>query len=256
MDSYQQQLASGNTPPNTADSSFGASPPKTSDLSDNDVVQASAVMPDTGTSDDASDPPVSSSGEEADDPGPAPADPATLRQLSQALTAAQVALGKHDFQSARRQLRDATAVAVRDDHKAIVAGLTELTAHADKFWMTVASQLQKFQGAEELTFGSGKLIVSVVESSANSITIHIAGKNVRYELTDMPPGLALAVAKLRLDVNNPDHLLQLGACLATVADRKPVYLDEARKYWEQAETLGADVSQLLLTLTDSYRANE
>lgn len=254
MGSYQNQLSPGNAKAPSGKMSGGDPPPKTHDTFDQDVVPASAVVTETGTSDEPSDALESSTGQAAEDPGPASAlaDPATLRQLSRALTAAQVALGKHDFQQARQQVKAASALAASDDHKSMVAGVAELTDHANKFWMTVASQLQRFQGAEELTFGSGELIVSVVESSPNSITIHMAGKNMRYELAEMPPGLALAIAKLQLDLNNPDHLLQLGACLATVSDRKPVYLDEARKYWEQAEALGADVSQLLRTLTDSY----
>ena len=46
--------------------------------------------------------------------------------------------------------------------------------------------------------------------------------------------------------------LFLCACLATEADRKPAYLEEARTYWLKAQDAGADVEQLLLTLTDSY----
>jgi hypothetical protein len=45
----------------------------------------------------------------------------------------------------------------------------------------------------------------------------------------------------------------LGACLATCEQPKPQYLEEARKYWLQAQAAGADVDDLLQTLTDSYQ---
>ena len=95
-------------------------------------------------------------------------------------------------------------------------------------------------------------MVIVVETGPSSITIRNQGRNTRYSFTEMPPGLALAIAKQRLHGSDPDDLLLLGACLATTANQKPAYLDEARKYWMLAQMAGAEVDDLLLTLSDSY----
>jgi hypothetical protein len=185
-------------------------------------------------------------------PHPAPPKPAELARLSELLSAAQAALGKHEFEAAIGGLREAQELAVLPEHQALVARTRQLAEHAQGFWQTVAAVVAGFQGAEELKIGSGNLIVLVVEASPDSLTVRREGRNYSYSFREMPPGLALAIAKTRIRGDDPAGLLQLGACLATLTDRKPIYLDEARRYWLQAQAAGADVEQLLLTLTDSY----
>jgi hypothetical protein len=114
----------------------------------------------------------------------------------------------------------------------------------------VASVVEGFRGAEEITAGAGSFVVLVVETGPDSITVRKEGRNFRYTFQTMPPGLALAIAREQLDGHNAEDLLQLGACLASTADRKRLYLEEARKYWLRARAAGADVDRLLLTLTD------
>ncbi len=175
-----------------------------------------------------------------------------LVQLGKTLGEARLALGQHNFDLAQLEIQKANTLAVLPEHQAMVARLKELANHSRSFWNTVATVVRGFQGAEELTVGSGTLVVLVVETGPNSITVRKEGRNLQYSFVNMPPGLALAIAKTRLADGTSENLLQLGACLATVADRKPAYLDEARRYWLEAQDAGADVEQLLLTLTDSY----
>jgi hypothetical protein len=66
----------------------------------------------------------------------------------------------------------------------------------------------------------------------------------------MPPGLALAIARTTLDLQSSEHLIIMGAGLATTREPKPLYTQEARGYWSRALAQGAEVADLL-TLLDS-----
>ncbi len=179
-------------------------------------------------------------------------DAAEPTRLEKALRAAMRAMGEHQFRRARKELAAAEAVAVSPEHQARVARTRRLADCNERFWDVVTDVVGSFNGAEELSIGSGELVVIVVETGPRSLTIHNQGKNTRYSFVDMPPGLALAVARLRLNETEADDLVLLGAGLATVADRQAKYLDEARKYWTRAASAGAQVQDLLLTLTDKY----
>lgn len=177
-------------------------------------------------------------------------------RLSETLEAARAALSQHDFELAGEQLAEAERLAVRPEDQAVVAGLRELRTYSRKFWQTVASVMKAFQGAEELAVGSGGLVVLVVETGPDFITVRKEGRNLRYSLLEMPPGLALAIAKTQLKGYSAQDLMQLGACLATTANRKRIYREEARKYWLRAHAAGADVDRLLLTLRDDVESAE
>ena len=183
---------------------------------------------------------------------PAPPSHTDLAHLGQSLTSARQALAEHRFETARKELAVAESLAVLPQHKALVQRTRRLAECGERFWNVVANVVTAFKGAEELTVGASKLMVIVVETGPGSITIRSQGRNTRYTFTAMPPGLALAIAKQQLDIEDPDALVLLGACLAMVADQKPEYLEEAHKYWTRAQMAGAEVDNLLLTLTDSY----
>ena len=93
----------------------------------------------------------------------------------------------------------------------------------------------------------------VVENGRDSITIRNQGRNITYPLADLPAGLALAIARRSMDEDDPQTQVLFGAGLVTAKDSKPLYIDEARRYWERAAASGADVEDLLATLTDSYK---
>lgn len=186
-------------------------------------------------------------------PVAAPPTPQQLAELSRSLQAARAALAQREFPAAEKQLAAAQMAAVTPEHKDLVNRLQTLAQYTQQFWQVVAAALQSVRAAEELTFDSGQLVVLVVETGPDWITVRREGRNERYALNKMPPGLALALAKRQLDPERAEDLLLLGACLATCEQPKPLYLEEARKYWLQAQAAGADVDDLLQTLTDSYQ---
>ena len=182
----------------------------------------------------------------------APAPQADLTELGKALQQARSAIADHQFRVADRVLEKAAMLATSPEHQAMVVRLRHLGQCAEQFWNVVATAARRLSATEELKFGSSDLIVVVVETARDSVTIRNQGRNVKYSLADMPAGLALAIARRSVNENDAQTLVLFGACVATAKDLKPMHLDEARRYWEQAKERGADVDDLLATLTDKY----
>lgn len=173
-------------------------------------------------------------------------DAARLKTL---LRSARSALAQHAFEEARSRIQQADELVSRPSHQRLVTGFRELEKQGRAFWQTVASVVDQFEGLEEFPVGSsGNMIVLVVETGPQSITVRKAGQTLRYTFGEMPPGLALAIAKTQLDTRNAGDLLQLGAALAMAPERKRIYLEEAARYWRHARATGARVDHLLLTL--------
>jgi hypothetical protein len=177
---------------------------------------------------------------------------AELAELSEALSTARAAVGELEFRVARLQLGQAGTIARLPEHKELVARLDRLTGLSEQFWTTVRQAMGELRGAEELEIGDSGLIVIVVEAKPDAITIRRNGRNESYRLADMPPGLALAIADRTLDASSSDTPLMKGACLGAMKNPKQMHIDEAKRYWERARTQGAEVDDLLKTLTDSY----
>jgi hypothetical protein len=177
---------------------------------------------------------------------------ANRAQLVKTLQQARLAMFDHQYRAVDRVLDQAERLAVDQDQKVLVQQMRHLGQSAEQFWKLVADGLRGLAAAEELAVGSAEqLIVVVVEVNQDSITIRREGRNIKYALASMPAGLALAIARRTVDENDAESLVMFGACLATAKDVTPAYLEEARKYWEQARLRGADVDDLLNWLNAS-----
>ncbi len=159
----------------------------------------------------------------------------------------------HQFRAADDALQKATAVAKTAKHQALVGRLQRLNQCANEFWNAVTAAARKLQPVEEISVGSGDLLVIVVEIGRDSITIRNQGLNTTYPFADLPTGLALAIARRSMDEDDPQTQVLFGAGLVTAKDTKPLHIDEARRYWERAASAGVAVEDLLATLTDSYK---
>ena len=190
--------------------------------------------------------------DDASNPKMTPPTAAELTELSEALRTARAAVGELEFRIARLQLSKAGTIARLPEHKELVARLDRLTGLSEQFWTTLRQAMGELRGAEELPIGDSGLIVIVVEAKPDAITIRRNGRNETYPLSDLPPGLALAIADRTLDASSSDTPLIKGACLGAMKNPKQMHIDEAKRYWELARTQGADVDDLLKTLTDSY----
>jgi len=173
--------------------------------------------------------------------------PAALpAELDKALRQARDALADHDFRVAGRILEKAATLAGDPDQRAMVERVRELGQRAEQFWAVVSDAAAQLHAAEELSIGTaGELVVVVVEAGPDAVTIRRDGRNVKYALAEMPAGLALAIARRVVDTREAETLVLFGACLLTARDATPAYVEQARRYWEQAQQLGADVDGLL-----------
>ncbi len=175
---------------------------------------------------------------------------APVEQLRGALREVRAALGSHDFDKAEQALQKARGMGGTGEQRAMVARIGRLSESTKQFWQTVARQVLRFQGTEELEVGSTGLVVLVVEADDDSIVIRRSGKNTRYRVDDMPIGLAIALFHYQRNANDPELMVMRGAALSTVEPSQPNYLDEARRVWQEAAKGGAAVDDLLLTLGD------
>jgi hypothetical protein len=178
---------------------------------------------------------------------------AELRRLGELLQQARSAIAVHQFRVAGEALQKAAAVAKTAEHEALVGRWQRLNQCAGEFWDIVTAAALKLQPVEEISIGSGELIVVVVETGRDSITIRNQGRNITYPLADLPAGLALAIARRNLNEDDPQNQVLFGAGLVTANDTKPLHIDEARRYWQRAASAGVAVEDLLATLTDSYK---
>ena len=94
--------------------------------------------------------------------------------------------------------------------------------------------------------------VTVVETSPEMLVIRTEfGQQKRYTTTtQISSGVAIALAEMALDPNESATHLAIGAFVAV--DPLANDLEEARRYWSQAQALGADTSSLLPVLDDNY----
>lgn len=264
-----QPAAMGVSPSNRATTPPNASSPAAALTGDTAANQASStnetdpsgLAPST-EEDKQSDPagdasvPMVSDGAAPATPEPVAATPAELKQLGQLLNRARNALSQHEFAESRRLVEQAGQLAKSDEHAALVDRLRMLAELAEQFWSGVATATKQLQATQEIQVGSGDLIVVVVETGPDWLTIRNQGRNTRYVVAELPPGLALAIARQNMNEDDPQTQLVFGAGLATVKDLKPVHLEEARKYWERAAAAGADAAPLQAVLTDTYELGE
>ncbi len=196
-----------------------------------------------------SDPPPTVASSQPDSVSRRTSDPALGRLLLQA----QLAMAERQFPVAARLLSQAERLATTVEHRAMVQRVRHLGQCAEQFWSLVAKTMPRLQATQELTIGaSADRLVIVVETGRDSITIRNQGRNERYTLATMPAGLALAIARSGVDVNDAQNMVLFGACAATVKNRQPQHVAEARRHWEQAKLRGVEVDDLLATLTDNY----
>ncbi|MHB8862515.1 MAG: hypothetical protein ACYC6N_08930 [Pirellulaceae bacterium] len=176
-----------------------------------------------------------------------------LAQLGKLLQQSRSALADREFRAADQALEQARGLARTDEQKALVERLQQLSRWAERFWNGVWATAHTLRAGQELQIGSEDLlIVAVVETSRDSITIRNQGRNMTYSLSDLPAGLALAIARQSMNETDPETYVLFGAGLVTAKDVKLLHIQEARRYWKAAAESGAEVADLQAVLADSY----
>ncbi|MEX0586783.1 MAG: hypothetical protein WD176_09070, partial [Pirellulales bacterium] len=176
-----------------------------------------------------------------------PARPSAVADMVRALTAAKGALGKRQVDQALIETQVATNLAQTPEQKAMCDRLKSLTHYVGEFWKAVRESMKGLKGGEELQIR--EIIGIVVESSPDSITIKIAGRNRTFDHLTLPSGVAEVLADRWLKQDDPVSKVIKGAFYAVDPQREP---KDARRLWQEAQLAGADVEQLLPVLDDKY----
>jgi hypothetical protein len=185
------------------------------------------------------------------EPAAPPVTRAEVERLIRELESARMALAEHQFSVADQHLAQADRLAKTEEQKQAVARVRRLADLLAAFRQALLAQLQSMQGGETFKVGASTQ-VTLVEVNESRVVVRMAGMNRSYPLNEVPPGLALAIVDLRFRQGDPAGLQAKAAFL--IAQKKPSddTRQKARSLLEEAQTAGADVSDLLRLLEEHY----
>jgi hypothetical protein len=189
---------------------------------------------------------------------PPPAPPASakptrdeLMKLSKVLTLARDAFSEHNFELGQKQIAEAEKLAKTPEHQALVERLRRVGEMAKQFREAVSAAIQGLEAGEVFKVGTSTQ-VAVVETFPDKIIVRIAGQNRTYNITEMPQGLAVALADMSLDASDPRNRVVKGAYVALGKNSDSDAIAKAKTWWEEAQLGGVDVSDLMPFFTDKY----
>ncbi|MCL4202984.1 MAG: hypothetical protein KJ000_10825 [Pirellulaceae bacterium] len=186
---------------------------------------------------------------EADGAAPTPEQ---IQELSRVLTAARTALEDGQFEEALNRLAGAEQLPMRPDHLERYQRLQLLAQYARNFRTELSKAMASLSGTDEIPVGTST-VVGVVESSADRITVRVAGANRTYGIDELPVGLATAIVDLRLAKTDPVSLVVKAAYLASRKDARDDQRAKAREWFLEAKQKGTDIGDLEKVLDDSYQ---
>ena len=175
-----------------------------------------------------------------DAPKPPPSDPAVTAKIQKLLAAARTKLGERNQEAAKKLVAEASQLAVSDEQHDIVDRVDSLEKYVGEFWSAVHDSVKGLKAADEIDLGSTKVIV--VEASAEALTIHVGGQNRRYQVNQLPSGLAVGLALRWLDPKKPENKVFVGAFYLVDPKTGP---EQAKQAWDEASAAGIDVKNLL-----------
>jgi len=174
-----------------------------------------------------------------------------LIALGKALTNAKAALSEQNFTEADRSLADAEKLAKLPEHQAKVGRLKVVGQYVRQFRHAIEEAVKTMEAASSFKVGSSTQ-VGVVETFPNKIIIRSAGVNKTYLFEDLPPGLAVAIANMKLDMGDPVSKVVTGAYIVVDKRSDSEDLGKAKTMWDEARAAGIDIGDLPLVLTDHY----
>ena len=205
-----------------------------------DPVKTPAPMKEPAPSSPPENPLVSPSAPAPEPPAPTPVDPAQAAKLHRALTAARVKLGERKLDEAKQQMAMASQLAVTPEQHDEVDRYDALEKYVGEFWSAVRDSVKNLKATDEIDLGGTKVIV--VEASADALTIHVGGANRRYQVSQLPSGLAVGLALRWLDPMKPENKVFVGAFYLVDPKTGP---EQAKQAWDEAAAAGVDVKNLL-----------
>ncbi len=191
-------------------------------------------------------------------PEPKPEPPAVemptkdeMVQLGKALQSAKSAIGEFNFAEADAELAKADKLAKLSEHLGKLSRLKEVAGYVKQFQDRLVQSATGMDGGESFKVGSSTM-VAMIEANQKQVILRVAGQNKTYQYSDLPVGLAAALADMKLEGSDPVSRVVKGAYVACHRSATPDQLQQAKSWWDEATLGGADVRHLIPFLTDSY----
>jgi len=170
-------------------------------------------------------------------------------QLAFQQTVASLRAVKYDI--AEKHLATATPLAQSPEDMERLSRLQAAVEHARNFHQAIVDAVSKLQASEMLEANGNAM--GIVETGANFLVLRIRGRNQRFELDDLPPGLAVILANLSLSADDPNTIL--GKAIYVTFNKKATAesLSKAREWFTEAAARVPDAKRLSLLVEDAER---
>ena len=172
-------------------------------------------------------------------------------ELIKLLETAKAAISEQNFDDAEESLAKAEAQAKLPKHQDAVSRLKQVGGYVKQFRVAVAAAVQGLEAGATFMVGTSTQ-VAMVEGFSDKVILRIAGMNRTFRFSEMPPGLAIAIADQKLDGADPVSRVVKGAYLLVHKRLDDESRAKAKTLWDEAQAGGVDMSQLLPFLTDDY----
>ncbi len=176
-------------------------------------------------------------------------DPQKSAQLKTLLADVRKQLGMRNIDEAEKMIATAAKLAQTPEQETMVNRHDNLRKYVFGFWGAVGDRLKVLKPTDTFKIGSTEVIV--IDQSPESLSIRMNGQRRNFTLKDMPPGLAVALAKDQFDPKQPTNKVFMGAFMLVEPTGG---VEEAKRFWDEAALAGVDTRFLvpLLNPDDAF----
>jgi hypothetical protein len=170
----------------------------------------------------------------------AAATPAVERPLDQVLAEIEGRLRDRDIAGATTRMQEVAGQPWSEAQVARIEQTSALVSTVRSFWEGFEAALEEAPAGRSVRWGGQEAVI--VEVNQSALIVRRAGMNLRVSRHELTAEDVAALAESLLDPRDARNSLSLGAFFYVThgADSR-----EARRLWESAAALGADVSLLL-----------
>ena len=183
-----------------------------------------------------------------------PAESAAMKsEWIAAMTKARKAVDKADFETFHKQMELALPLSTSDEMVSKHARLDQLGQLYEIFIKAIDQAKSKLNAGETLSVA--KTQVNIVEIKDDLLIVRIQGKNERHAWDQLPPGIAMALADLTLNnqepTDNAARAVYFTLSPATPAS-KGLFAKRVKDWFEKSVGKGTIRKDLEQALTDTY----
>lgn len=181
-----------------------------------------------------------------------PAQPsrADLAKLTTKLKAARLALFQHDFTSAKAHVASAEPLVVLDSHRMLFDRLRLMIDYAAGFDEAIKAGTEKLQAGESIQLENSA--IGIVETSPDRVVLRVGGVNRRYELSNLPLGLAVVLAHQAVSPTDPTTIAQKACFVLTSPSADAKAKEKTRAWFTEAAASLPEVADFPNVMQDDY----